>query len=95
MDNYLLRSIIKHGFQETTQRLLILLRDAAIALDYLSLIRGKPGIDRSLSKENESHIDAQGGDAQQICAIGIPYPALIAALSVPIYTARLGKILLA
>lgn len=64
MGSKLLASVIKHGFEEATKRLLILLRDAAIALDYLSLIGAEPGIDRSPSKENESHIDTQGGDAQ-------------------------------
>jgi len=57
-------SIIKHRLQEATQRLLILLGDAAIALDYLSLIVAKSGIDRPPPKENESHVDAQGSDAK-------------------------------
>lgn len=90
MDSYLLPSIIEHGFQEATQRLLILFWDTAVALDYLSLIRAQPGIDRPPPEENESHIDAQGSYAQQISTIRIPYPTLVAALGVPVYSARLG-----
>lgn len=90
MDYRLVARIIKHRLQEATQRLLILFRDAAIALDYLSLIGAQPGIDRPSAKENESYIDTQGSDAQQIGTVGIPYPALIAALGVPVYSARLG-----
>lgn|GEM_PF-4249525 len=90
MDYRLLAGIVKHRFQEATQRLLILFGDAAIALDYLSLIGAQSGIDRPSAKENESHIDAQGSYSQQISTIGIPYPALIAALGVPIDSARLG-----
>lgn len=90
MDIGLMASVIKHRLQEATQRLLILFRDAAIALDYLSFIGAQPGIDRPSAKENESHIDAQGSDAQQVGTVWIPYPTLIAALGVPVYSARLG-----
>lgn len=58
MDSGLMASVIKHRLQKATQRLLILFRDAAIALDYLSFIGAQSGIDRSSAKENESHIDA-------------------------------------
>lgn len=95
MDYRLLVSIIKHRLQEATKRPLILLGNAAVTLNDLSLIGAEPGIDRSPSEENEPHVDAQGGDAQQISTVRIPYPALIASLSVPIYPARLGEILLA
>lgn len=92
--NFLL-GVIEHGFEEAAKRSLILLRNATELLDYLVFLRTEPRVEGSLAKENETNINTQLCDSEQVGGIRISCPTLIATLSVAIHPARLSQILLA
>lgn len=95
MDGPLLASVIEHGFEEAAQRSLILLRDVAVLLDYLSLLNTEPSIKRALSKQYKPHIYAQRSYSQQVGAVRVTHSTLVTSLSIAVDPARLGQILLA
>ncbi len=95
MDALLLAHIIEHGFQETAQSALILFGNEPVLLNYLSFLIAQPCFQRPLAEENESHIDAERCNSEQVGRIGVSGPTFVAALGVSVHPAGLCQILLA
>lgn len=93
-DKGLLVGIIKHRFQETTKRSLILLRDVTVLFNNLGFLGAYAPSKRTLASQDINDVDAQASYSVEVSRIRVPCTTLIASLGVAIHTTHLGKIIL-